>query len=280
MGTKNDKDQLFETASATTDPDNANSGSKAYIIVAVCLGVMLLLGLLTAGCVSMVIATAVSESSMGGNPLTSSPLTQDDSSPLPFSNDMSDLDELENLLKQYEQELGTGSNSSTSSEATTTDALDFDLAPYGTSIDKSVSASSYAGTPTEVRDFVRGLVSKDADYTKQVTDLMDAAALNEEARSENLGKAEAVCDEAAKALGDMALPTVKKDKDGKVVDLLGSAKQEALERWQNIKEEITILKTSGDVDTRKLWRVDDDIVDATSDAADLLTDAMTQAAKL
>ena len=57
----NDNKKPFETASATTDPDNSNSGPFAFIITGVCLAVLLGLGLLISsvdcahgGCISNV----------------------------------------------------------------------------------------------------------------------------------------------------------------------------------------------------------------------------------
>ena len=289
MCQKNDKDQKFETASATTDPDNANSGPTAYIIVAIALGVILIGGLLTAGCVSFVVFGAINNHAEAQNPFATLPNGTGQTTPLPFEDDSGDLDSLEDLFDQYEREFGTGSGGTSNdqgrSSTSATDAvsaLEFDLAPYGQNIDNAVSASSYAGTSTAVRDFVRGLVGKDSEYTKQVVSLMRtyAAATSDKKDSEDLTKAIGICDEAIKTFEGLELPKIDKDSNGAVADLFGSAKSESAERWKQIKAELELLNTKDNIDTRKLWRIDDEIVDATDDAAELLMDAMERSTKL
>ncbi len=46
---------VIETASATTSPDNVNSGNRAYIIVAASLVGLMLLSTVMGGCVSMAV---------------------------------------------------------------------------------------------------------------------------------------------------------------------------------------------------------------------------------
>ncbi|WP_077598060.1 hypothetical protein [Olsenella urininfantis] len=50
---------VIESASATTSPDNMNSGNSAYVITAVGLGLVLLLCMGVAGCVSNLVTDGV-----------------------------------------------------------------------------------------------------------------------------------------------------------------------------------------------------------------------------
>ena len=50
MDNQNKSPKIIETASATTSPDNKNSGPFAYIITAVALAFLLVLALAGAGC--------------------------------------------------------------------------------------------------------------------------------------------------------------------------------------------------------------------------------------
>ena len=107
----------------------------------------------------------------------------------PLQDDDFNLEDFEQWLEQYSEpnsygtdygnNSGTNSTQSESGVVSVAEALDFDLAPYQSSLDAEVSASSYAGTPSEVRDYVRGLVSTDKDYTQQVVNALNEAALKE-----------------------------------------------------------------------------------------------------
>ena len=292
-----DKEPKFETASATTDPDNSNSGPFAYIVTAICLGGTLMLGVLGAGCTSVILsATASSHSANAGTSGATSPFDLNDNGATPNGNEDTGLNDLDDIFDFYNRELndlygngdsttgndaqGRSTGNDASGSAKTTDALDYQLAPYGDEVDDCVSANAYAGTPSEVRDFVRDVVAKDKDYTKQLVGLLYEAARNEDGRGEALTKAVKVCEDASKAFTDLKLPTIEKDKDGAVGDLLGSAKGKVVERWDQMKTEVQMLNTDGDIDTKQLWRTDEDIVDATEDAGELFEDAMDRAANL
>lgn len=283
MDSKSNKPK-FETASATTDPENSNSGPFAYVVTAVCLGGALVLGLIGAGCTSLVLSTAMQDQpSMSGDPSSSTsmpyPYGNDQSSP--FGNDDTGLEDLEELFNYYGLPYGsTNGQGSTSGTSSSTDVLDYQLAPYGDNLDDCVGANSYAGTPAEVREFVRGVVQSDKDYTKEVVNLMYDAARNEDARTDSLTKAAEKCAEASKAFSELEVPKVEKDKDGTVGDLLGSAKSKVVERWNQMKDELELINTTDEIDNKKLWRLDEDVVDATEDAGDLLEDAMDRAASL
>ena len=274
-----DNKKPFETASATTDPDNSSSGPFAYVITGVCLILLVGFGLLLSSCVSIAMtASATSGSSYGG------------SQGMPYGEDLDfdDFGDIENWLDQYapygDDGMGTDGTSPTTdtnaSIATVDEILDFQIAPYGDCIDDTVSASSYAGTPSEVRDFVRQVVTSDRDYTSQVTGALNAAATDEASTQEKVREAVTLCEEASKAINDIAIPELKGDSDGSVADTLGTAKTKAQERWDQMGRELALLDTTETVETRKLWNYDEDVQDATEEAGELLERAMEEAASL
>lgn len=281
MSTKDKDPKPFETASATTDPDNSNSGPFAYIITGVCIAGLLVFGICCSSCASVVLTAAGSGMSGAG---------QSGPTSTPLQDDGFNLEEFEQWLEQYSNPNANGtdygSNSDTSSTqnesgvVSVAEALDFDLAPYQSSLDAEVSASSYAGTPSEVRDYVRSLVNTDKDYTQQVINALNEAALKEDVRADKVKAAVALCSEASAALGKVKLPSIQNDTDGAVSDALGTAKTKAQERWDQMERELSLLDTQDQVQTRKLWNYDGDVRDATQEAGDLLEDAMDQAAKL
>lgn len=269
----NDNKKPFETASATTDPDNSNSGPFAFIITGVCLAVLLGLGLLISSVASIALTAAAS--AMSDAPSSSTPLDDD------F--DFNDLDELFNQYYQDDNNYGGSSTSTqngTSSMVTVDEALDFDLAPYGACIDDGVSASAYAGVPQEVRSFVRELVSADRTNTQKVVAALNEAALNDEARAAKVKEAIELSDAGVRAINDIALPSLTNDEGGAVADALGSAKTKAAERWTQMGRELRLLDTTDKIETRKIWNYDEDVADATEEAADLIEDAMDKAANL
>lgn len=273
-------DKPIETASATTSHDNSNSGPFAYVITAVVLVLSIIMSLAASGCISYAIATAAHEYSNGR------PGTQ-----LPDIDDFDNLEDLDELLERYYGDSNPtssdrntttdhGSNAGSSGSSTTSvgDALDFDLAAYGQSIDSMVSASSYAGTPAEVRDFVRDLVSKDRTFADAVCASLNSAALDEGARAGKISEAKDKCAEAAKALDGVSIPAVAGDDDGKVKDALGTAKSNAVRRWELMANEIELLQGES-VNTKALWDVDGHVLQATEDAANNLTEAMSLSAR-
>ena len=264
-----DKDNrsVIETASATTSPDNANSGKFAYVIFGITCGVVLLLALAGAGIASVVLSIVAQEDL--------------DSYDEALPDDIDGYDDFEQFLEQYYENPLTQKNDEkeqdkdrTSSEATVEDALDFDLAPYLDDLDARVPASSYANTPASVRDFVREIVSCDSEYASKIARTLDAAARDHESISEKLTEARGYCDEAKQALYALEVPTLDGVEDNSARDLLGSAKGEAAHRFELIADEIALLEEGDPVDTKSLWDRDDAVTESLDKAADLILEAM------
>lgn len=270
-----DQKEPIETASGTTSDDNGNSGPFAYIVAGVALAVVLLLSLLATACMSFVISAGAGSAGTGGTVTYPGPGSQ------PYGYDYENLD-MNELLEQYlGQEYGGGytnthQNNGGHSNTGTVDiptALDFDLAPYSVTIDSELSASAYAGTNSTVRTFVRGIVTKDREYATRVSQALLDATSDDAARAEYLANAKATCAEAREALSAVEVPAIDQD-DGTTKDALGTAKSEAVHRWELIEAEIDLIAKSDKVDTSALWDADDKIVSSTESAAELLADAM------
>lgn len=269
---------IVETASATTSPDNSNSGPFAYIITAVVLGLLLIFSLAVGGCSSFLLGTVVQQYANG----SASYMQQD----FNYYDDLNNYDnDWQQWMEQYENDLyGNDGQSSDSHKdqgmADVEDVLDFDIAPYGSSVDEELSASAYAGVPTEVRDYVRSLVNADEDYSTRLVVLLNDAALNEETRSEKITEAIALCDEATAFFNESQIPAVQGDETGSVKDMLGTSKGDMAQRWSLMKDEVSMLDTNEQVDTKRLWEVDDKVVETTYEAAEHLEEAMSAAASL
>ena len=269
----------METASATTSPDNANSGSFAYVITIITIGALLLLSSASAGLCSVVLSAAAESSPYAGsNGSTSTTPFRDYGNSFPFSDDLGDMD-INDFLNYYGNGYGNDQSSNSngrqgSGTATVAEVLDFSIAPYGMTINDNVSASAYAGTPAEVRDFVRSIVSTDKDYSNKVVTALDQAALNEGDRASKIDEALSLCDEAKSAIEGKEVPEVPGDNGATAKDQLGTAKTESAHRWELMKTEISMLKDTDKVDTDRLWRADDDVLNSTEKAGELLVGAM------
>jgi hypothetical protein len=274
MRTEDTRPRIIETASATTSPDNANSGPFAYIITAIAIGALLLFSAAMGGLCSAIISAAAENSTYAGSSLPFDDYGYTD----PFLDDFGNMD-FEQYLNDYGNGFGndqsTSPNNSTSSgTATVGDVLDFSIAPYGNTINDYVSASAYAGIPSEVRDFVRSVVSTDRDYATKVVTALDGAATNADERAARIDEALSLCDEAKGAIEGVRIPEVPGENGTAVKDKLGTAKTESAHRWELMKSEIAMLKDTDTVNTQRLWSVDDDILNSTEKAGDLLVDAM------
>lgn len=286
MNEDNKETKVVESASATTSRDNENSGPFAYIITAVALGAVLLFSVVGAGCMSIAFTSAAA---YRGNATSSTSGTMGPYSNMDFDFDDYLDEDLEKLLEQYADPTHTHGNmdsskdkdgdaSSSENEATVVDVLDFNIAPYEPGIEAGVSATSYAGVPEEVHSFVRGVVTTDSNNSKELVILLDNAATMEDARAEKIAAARQLCSSAKTSLGAFEVPSADVI-GGDAAEKLSVALGKAQERWSLLEDEIALLDTTGKVDTKKLWELDDQVLQATEDAATQLEDAMYSAAK-
>jgi hypothetical protein len=226
------------------------------------------------GCVSAVVTTAVMDDTGNDAIMDYDDLVGDGSQDPSF----------DDIYDYYREQLGdqdvtNKDNDNTYGSCSVGEALDFDLAFYTISLSDAVSASSYANTPSEVRDFVRSSVKTDDDYNVKIVNSLNAASRNSDKQQEEIEKAIKLCDEASKAIEDMKIPSVSSDKDGVVKDALGTAKGGVVKRWKATKEELSLLKTTESINKKDLWDLDEETIDSVESAASMLEDAMETAAK-
>ena len=127
MSTQDQRPRPYETASATTDPDNANSGPFAYIITGIVVACLLVCGVICSSCASIALSAAGSTGSGSG---------YGGYTGIPFQDDDFGFDEWEEWLERYggtdDSGSGYGDYGGTSSQGSSglvsvADALDFDL---------------------------------------------------------------------------------------------------------------------------------------------------------
>ena len=280
MSKDDDSKNVIETASATTSQDNSNSGPFAYIITAVTVILVLLFSLVGGGCTAAILNAAADSA---GSQSYTTPYT-------PHNYDTYNYDDMdwEDWLEYYDQlennpmsmYNNTNTDKDTKGTATVSEILDFGMAPYGMSLDEQVSASSYAGVPSDARDFVRAFVAKDEEYQTKVVNLLNEAALDESAQGAKIKEALTLCDEASNYYGSLEIPAISGDADGTVKDLLGSAKTSTQNRWKAIHDEIALLDTTEPVNKERFWDLDDEVYDTTEEAATSIEDALDAAARI
>ncbi len=275
MNTDERKERVVETASATTSSDNSNSGPFAYIITAVAVGLLVVGTLAIGACTSAIATTALSRTTQS---TTTLPNSQYDTLPYDDFTMPQDLNEdWEQWLEEYENMYGDANSSNTDQRtgaASVQDVLGFSLAPYGSTIDAELSASDYAGVSNELRDYVRGFVKADKDYTSNVCTCLNEAARDEEARSERIKAALTTCEEAKEHFSSLEVFDVKDGDAESSKENLTFAKEAAVERWTELYNELALLNTTDDVNTVRLWSYDEDVYDATEEAAKYLAQAM------
>jgi len=265
---QNGERPVIETASATTSPENAKSGSLPYAITGITLAALTVFSLLMGGCMSFLFNEVALDMERDA---TEYPVSVDDYEDF--------WDEYDEFMRDYDIDMPTTERSDAPT-ATVADVLDFDLAVYTTSLDAEVSASSYAGTPSVAREFTRSVIAVDDDYNSQVVACLNEAARDESVRAQKIDEAVDLCAKASKDVAAVKLPSIEKDEGGSIADVFGSAKTEAANRWDLMGDELALLQTEEEVTTSEVWDADGKVVETTSKAGDLFEDAMNKAANL
>jgi hypothetical protein len=278
----------IETASATTSPDNSDSGNFAFVLTALTLIVTIILSVVAGGVAAVVLGVAASSANGTATSMN-----------LEMDGDIGSGDMFEEMLDQYYDEfldeqynVNTNNNDGTTTEntdngektdqktgvVTTSEALDFYLAPYYVTLDDDISANAYANTPVEVRDFVRNLLSTDREYSTQISTAFSDAARDSENARMHLDSAVGTCAAAIESINAIDLPPFEGVADPTVRDTLGTARTQAAHRYELIAAEIEVLKAEDGVNTEELWKKDDEVVQSAEDIANMVTSAMETAA--
>lgn len=249
--------RVIESASATTSPDNANSGNGAYVITGVCLAIMVAISVLFANAFGSALELIAGE--------VEDDIYDDYGIGLPST-----------PYDSYNQDPYDGQGIQGSLPVSV--ALNMSLAPYTQTIDADLPATDYSGTPADVRDFVRTIVKDDGTYASQVSDELNAAARDESAQAEHLEKALAACDAAASDFSARTVPEFDVRDADTVNQSAKTALADVTTRWQTVRQEIQLLAdasgSGSEVSASDLYDADSSVSDATYSAATSLDDLL------
>lgn len=250
----------LETASATTDPDNANSGSFAYVLTAVVLVGLIVLGVAISGALGALAGRVLEVYASSGST------------------------DLEQFLLAPDggdtgQEQSQGTTGQGAGELSLSDALDLDLAPYSLTVDGEVSAMAYANVPGDVRTYVRNLLSYDSEAQQELARLLNEAAREDDPSSSMQAVIDAANNGKAAIESQVATPSFE---DAELNESLAEARQATLDRWDAIISEVGVLNAGAGADETvsrsDLTSADNDVQEATQKAAEDVTEALGTAA--
>lgn len=247
---------IIESASATTSPDNVNSGYISYVITIMALVGILLLSMGLWSCTSSLVESGL-RSGLGS---LAQQWGEDESGSSPYGSNG-----------------GDSSNSrggSTGSSLSVSDALDLNLDLYSDTISSNISASDYAGTPNSMRSYVLSIVHTDSDHNSTVVAHLNAASASDDPRSE----VEAAITECDTAISDLNAVELPSDLSSDISQNAQTGREKAIARWQAIQEELKLFDTQDEVSYSDLQKADNEVAEATSDAGIALVEALTSAA--
>lgn len=260
-------ERVIETASATTSPDNAQSGHMAYIIAAIAVGVLILFGMGLSGCMSLV-AEIVSDDHNANQHYVEEPFFDEDFDDLmndwgdDWDTDWDDLD-------------GDDSDSLGGSYKPVEEILGTDLGMYSATIDSLLSASSYANSQADVSSYVREVVLIDRDGTNQLATTLRNAAWIGEGMDGALDEAKEEVDETLEALRGKTLPSLSGDHASDISHDLEVGRSKAIERWETIGKELDLLSQSGHASVGEVMDLEDTAYQASEAAAEHFATALS-----
>ena len=273
--------QPAESASGTTSSEN-KSGPFAYIITIVC--VLALIGISTActRCTSGVMSKVIDKLVYEGwdnyeyfvdNPEDFERIINDDG----FDADTFDeyfeqifgdtYDDYFNIPKGNDNVF---ENQGDTYEFNSRDVIGLDIAIYEYTIDSMVSASVYAGSDADVKDFVRDFVLRDRNAADDLVHEFRAAGRSGEDFTEHLENAREIAVSTLDELASSELPNTNDETQL----ALGEAIEHATGRWSAIVEFIDLLMDNETVSDQELESVDDTIYYETRNAAQAFEDAL------
>lgn len=260
---------VIETASATTDPDNARSGSFAYIIAGVAIAASLLLGLGMRGCVS-VAADLIGESQHTG---TGQPHYLEEYFDNEDNNDW------------FDDNGGIGGDSLTDGQSnpsesqTVEDLIGSGLAMFDDTIDANLSASTYANAQQAVSSYVRDLVVIDKNASSELAKSLRDAAWNSRGLDEALEAAHQKAEETKESISELKVPEARGEQSATIDDELKKARKAALDRWDSIIEALDVLARSETLSESELAELEEAVAEDTQDAATHFSTALRSSAE-
>ena len=246
---------VIESASATTSPDN-HSGPGAYVILAIGLALIIASSLVLAntfGEVLSEVADIVAEE---------------------YPDEEWDLDELDHYFDD--------DTHSTDADLTADNIFETRIDCADESVNSYVYASDYDGSQQAVSEFVFALTKADGDSTNLLSMHLRAAmgATDAATRTEELDAAAQVVTDAQASIQAIEVPgtdRVSGVKADSVIDALGDAKEDCVERWSAIAKLVDILKSPDGHTTDELAELDEEASNIV-DIAIRLTTALTDSA--
>ena len=246
---------VIESASATTSPDN-HSGPGVYVILAIGLALIIASSLVLAntfGEVLSEVADIVAEE---------------------YPDEEWDFDELDHYFDDDTR--------STDADLTADNVFETRIGCADESVNSYVYASDYDGSQQAVSEFVSALAKADGDSTNLLSMHLRAAMGTTDAttRTEELDAAAQVAADAQASIQAIEVPgtdRVSGVKADSVIDALGDAKEDCVERWSAIAKLVDILRSPDGHTTDELAELDEEASDIV-DIAIRLTTALTDSA--
>lgn len=272
---------VVETASGTTSADNSQSGITAYVIAGVTVVLLALFGTGLSSCVSLASDLAMEEYNSGSG-YSEDVYGDEDFDYEDWYNQYMEEDlDTDDWLERWDSGDYDDSSTDVPSSLSVEDALDLDLGMYSLTIDSMLPAMSYANASSEVREYVRSVVLADRNGSSDLHDVLRAAAWGESDVSEALDEAIGLAADKADELRELSLPELEGDGAKEVSRQLEQGRTAAIDRWDAISTELSLLSSSiGEVDTDDLMDADDEVNDAAEDAATAFSEALSASSSL
>lgn len=272
---------VVETASGTTSADNSQSGITAYVIAGVTVVLLALFGTGLSSCVSLASDLAMEEYNSGSG-YSEDVYGDEDFDYEDWYNQYMEEDlDTDDWLERWDSGDYDDGSTDVPSSLSVEDALDLDLGMYSLTIDSMLPAMSYANASSEVREYVRSVVLADRNGSSDLHDVLRAAAWGESDVSEALDEAIGLAADKADELRELSLPELEGDGAKEVSRQLEQGRTAAIDRWDAISTELSLLSSSiGEVDTDDLMDADDEVNDAAEDAATAFSEALSASSSL
>ena len=274
--------QPIESASGTTSPNNANSGPFAYIVTIVCVVLLILLSAVAAGCARNTVRLALDAAKDSLEDGIIEIETDADELPEEIFGEDFDGDSFEDYFERvfgespdsfYGRPRTDGRDSDTPGATyTPIEVLGLDLSIYDNDVNDLVSASAYAGTDAEVKEFVRELVLADRDANDELIRELRAAARNEDEFAERLEGTVGFAYDFIDSLDDYGSEVPSPNDETE--NLLNDAMEHLENRWYRIIDFMSVLENGDELDIDTLEELDAAVYDETKDAAKSFEDAL------
>lgn len=274
---------VIETASATTSTDNANSGNLAFVLAAVAIASLAVIGMGMSSIFQLAgHLVEEHETSYWYDDPDGYQFDLNDNTGDPYDlieeyldgpNDYDDLSFLTNKDKELVLDQDKDG------KVTPTEALGADLGMYEATIDSLLPQSSYANAQADVRSFVRDLVLADRNATSEMASSLQQTAWKEGDVKQELEKASALADKTIEELQAMKAPAAQGDKAKDISKSLEAGKSKAIDRWKAIADELKLIASADELDGNEVKKADELTGSTAQEAADALEQAMTDSAK-